>query len=172
MTRFSPALVAALLIGFSGCDNFESAPATTADASPIVHQVSVGGSDIDSDGDGRPDDANFSASIREFADGTVRGNHIDVVTPDNPGEGNFIIRGRADCLRVVGNTAYWSGTVDGGPYEGRRFLSAAKDLGRSQRDPADQISFTYLLAATSTTTCESNVNLQFFDQIHGQVTIR
>lgn len=185
MPRFSFALAAAVLVGLAGCDT--AAPAddldTTSvpleDASPIVHRVTVGTNDFNTDPtDPQPDDANFSASIVEFANGVIRGMHNDVVRGDTDGDGEpdttYSIRGTVNCLRVVGNTAYWSGTITSrGSNEGLRFLSAARDLGTSQQQPTDQISYTYIFAATSSRTCQApGFTLPFFDIVNGQVRIR
>ena len=127
----------------------------------VVHRVTVGTAD------GAPgEDSNFSSHASQFAGGTVRGTHTDVVVTEN---GNVNIHGTVDCLRVDGNTAYYGGEITTGLFAGRRFVTAVRDNGRSQQDAPDEISATRLIR---TVTCLSpDFTPRFFPAEQGQVVV-
>jgi hypothetical protein len=111
---------------------------------PIVHRVSVGGPDA-CGGLGFPHpgcDANFSLSAKQDADGSVSGQYNDRFSQANGGGGFHAV---IDCVSVVGNTAWVSGVITHGNFNGLDLTglpvaARVQDNGTSANDPADEIS--------------------------------
>jgi hypothetical protein len=147
---------------------------TRAGKKGVVHQVSVGGADI-CEALGYPTgcDANFSLTAHMKADGTVKGQWQDTFSGGGAG-----IHVDISCLNVVGNSAMLGGMIthgktgDGTDISGKFAYTAVADNGTSKRDPADQISFSYL--GNSEVPCE-DLELSFFtlvDLKNGQVKVQ
>jgi hypothetical protein len=125
----------------------------------ILHRVSVGSHDFVPPGD----DANFSLIAIQYADGSVRGQYTDQF-----GHGNAGIHVVVDCLEVVGNQAWISGVVQGGPYDGEPTTTRVEDNGTSENDPPDQISFSIHPALRD---CHAMRPLPLFPLTGGEVKV-
>jgi len=135
-------------------------------AGGVIHQVSVGGHDFSDPGA----DANFSLVAIEHSDGSVSGQWTDQF-----GQGDGGLHIVIDCLRVVGNQAWVSGTVTSGTFGGTDFtgrpaITRIADNGTSANDPPDQIGFTSL--PNNPISCQTAPPLQLFPMPDGQVKVR
>lgn len=79
-----------------------------------------------------------------------------------------------NCVHVVGNQAWVSGTVTSGNFQGfdltgLPFITSVVDNGRSANDPPDQISFSFL---GDPTPCTAAPILDLNDKTRGQVTVQ
>lgn len=131
----------------------------------VVHQVSVGGSDILPPGE----DANFSLVAIEHGDGSVSGQWSDQF--GNP-EGGIHVD--VDCVNVIGNQAWISGVVTSGTYlgsdvTGSPVITQVADNGTNANDPPDEISYSFIGDATS---CLAAPSLPLFPITNGQVKVR
>ena len=144
----------------------------------IVHHVSVGGADLCEALDLPTGcDANFSLVAQEHADGTVTGQWQDTLA--GGGEHIHVL---VDCLVVDGFTAYVGGVITigtsgGVDVRGLRAVMAAVDNGTSQKDPADQISFSVFSVNFPDLMCtgaleQAVLDASLFDLAHGQVKVR
>ncbi len=162
-------LLALALVAFVGCD--AAAPSSTALAKGVDHHVSAGGNDACEAFGLEPGcDGNFSLTAHVKADGSVSGQHQDTFA----GGGNGI-HATIDCVHIVGNGAVLSGTItrggnEGEDWTGRSFLTAVVDNGTSQKDPPDQISFSY---NDLPFTCNdlTPANFPLYDLTRGQVRV-
>lgn len=161
-----------------GCDQSTStsptagSPSFTSDgimanlsSSTVVHWVSVGGPDADLFGPGG--DPNFSLNALLRADGSVSGQWTDEF-----GHGNGI-HAAVDCVNVVGNQAWVSGTITSGrigddDLTGLPVGTRVVDNGTSANDPPDQISLTN----PDPTPCTAAPDYPLLDMKKGQVTVR
>lgn len=155
------------------------AAATIVHARGVIHRVSVGGADI-CEALGLPTgcDANFSLVALEKADGTVRGQWQDTFAGAQQG-----IHVAIDCLNVdvAGNGAVIGGVITHGfsggqDVSGQRALTAVRDLGTSNNDTPDQISFSYFPASAFFPTEDCNLlspddGFALYDLIRGQVKV-
>ena len=137
-------------------------------ANGVVHSVHVGGPDTCSTTGGKPGcDANFSLTANLFSDGRVNGRWMDVIAT-GPGGANIQILVDIECLHVVGNEAWVSGAIVGGPFAGFRAGARVMDNGVSRNDPADAISFTQAFYGH----CSEMPDFPLFGMVEGQVTVR
>jgi len=132
----------------------------------VVHQVSVGGHDLDIAG---TTDANFSLVAIEHGDGSVTGQWTDQFGQQ---EGGF--HAAINCLRVVGNQAWVSGVITSGSVPGFDLTglpvaTRVSDNGSSANDPPDQISFSFIGNANP---CTAQQNFPLLDMTDGQVSVR
>lgn len=147
--------------------------ATTASAKgkgPIVHRVHVGGPDMCAAFGMSPGcDANWSLVAKEYADGSVSGQWTDQF---GHGAGGF--HAVIDCLSVVGNEAWVSGTItrgtdpDGSDLAGLPVAARVRDNGTSANDPPDQITFSYI---DDDSPCTDHLEYPLFDAPQGQVKV-
>ena len=90
----------------------------------------------------------FAFTAREYDDGTDRG-EAQIVNRDVPVKAHATI----DCLRVMGNTAVLSGTIDRSDNPsipaGARMLITVMDNGEGSGSPPDMISFASLIGAAT-----------------------
>ena len=116
---------------------------------PIVHRVIAGGPDACLAIYNAPHpgcDGNWSFEAIEYADGTVKGQYSDRFANGNG------MHAVIDCLVVVGNRAWVSGTVtqlriDGDDWTHTSaflFVASVEDNGTSAGDPVDRISTTWV----------------------------
>jgi hypothetical protein len=141
------------------------------DKGRVIHHVSVGGADVcEALGEPTGCDANFSLTANMKADGSVSGQWQDTFS----GGGNGI-HVAIDCMIVDGNTAIVGGVIthgssDGEDLTGRRVVTKVVDNGTSQKDAADQISFSYFVSGT----CDdySDANFTLLDLTNGQVKVK
>jgi hypothetical protein len=155
-----------------GCDSSTTTSPTAGtpsfeSGSTVVHRVTASGSDADFIGPGG--DANFSLVGLLRADGSASGQWTDQF-----GHGNGGFHAAIDCVHVVGNQAWVSGTVTSGNFQGADLtglpvITRVADNGRSANDPPDQISFSFL---GDPTPCTAAPNLPLFDKTRGQVTVQ
>lgn len=140
---------------------------SSANAARITHRVSVGSPDADIFPPGT--DANFSLIATQSADGTVRGQWHDQF-----GGGQFL-HVEVNCLVVVGNEAWLSGTIkvasnDLAEFVGTTAFTRVRDNGTSANDPPDQISFTFF-GNPPDLDCEDMLNLPLSDLNNGEVKV-
>jgi hypothetical protein len=142
------------------------AVAAWAGGSPIVHKVSAGGPDICTAIGGKPGcNGNYSLQAKQRANGKVTGQYTDQF-----GHGNGGFHATIDCLYVSGNTAWISGIVKSGTFnKGGRILTEVRDLGKSAKDPPDQISYSYAVAMNFD--CRTHPALAMFNTPQGQVKV-
>lgn len=142
--------------------------AATAVQARVVHRVHVGGPDICGFGGSDPGcNANFSLHAMEFANGRVRGQWTDQF---GDGDGFHAV---IDCLSVSGNEAWVSGVITHGSLgeldlEGVAVATRVRDNGRSQNDPPDEISFSWIY---DDTTCTEQVSYDLIPIPQGQVAV-
>ncbi len=93
---------------------------TTANArGPIVHRVSMGSSDICVGVGLSPGcDQNLSLVALEMADGTIKGQFIDVFGIPFPRGRGTILHAPVTCLSVNGNEAWVGGVITGPNFTG------------------------------------------------------
>ena len=151
---------------------------------PIVHRVMAGGPDACRFFGTHPGCAgNFTLQAIERADGTVTGKYVDRA----PGEEGF--RAVVDCLVVVGNRAWISGTITRGNYTyidddgnevvvditGLPVVTSVQDNGSSADDPPDQISYSWLeqpvFGFAFPGPCTDMDDLDLLDAPEGQVLV-
>jgi hypothetical protein len=148
---------------------------SSALANGITHRVSVGSSDADLFPPGT--DANFSLIATQRADGTVTGQWHDQFGGHGPGAelvGQFL-HVEVNCLVVVGNDAWLSGTIkvaskDLAEFVGTTAFTQVRDNGTSVNDPADQVSFTFF-GFPPDLDCEDMLDLPLFDLNNGEVKV-
>ena len=131
----------------------------------VVHRVSAGGHDLDI---AENTDANFSLVAIEHGDGRVTGQWTDQFGQQDGGFHAVI-----NCLRVVGNQAWVSGTITSGGVPGFDFtglpvITRVRDNGTSANDPPDQISFSFI---GNPTPCTAQPNLILLAMTDGQVKV-
>jgi hypothetical protein len=154
-----------------GCDSSKTTSPTDGtpsfgSGSTVVHRVTAGGSDVDLAGPGG--DANYSLVGLLRADGSASGQWTDQF-----GHGNGGFHAAIDCVHVVGNQAWVSGTVTSGNFQGFDLtglpvITRLADNGRSANDPPDQVSFSFL---GDPTPCTAAPPFDLFDKTRGQVTV-
>jgi hypothetical protein len=132
----------------------------------VVHQVSAGGHDADI---ALNDDANFSLVAVQYGDGSVSGQWTDQF---GQGEGGF--HAEVNCLLVVGNQAWISGTITSGGVPGTDFaglpvITRVADLARSANDGPDAISFSFI---GNPTPCTAAPNFVLLAMTDGQVSVK
>ncbi len=139
---------------------------TTANArGPIVHRVSMGSSDICVGVGLSPGcDQNLSLVALEMADGTIKGQFIDVFGFGSR-EPGMILHAPVTCLSVNGNEAWVGGVITGPNFTGLPIVIRVRDNGTSANDPPDQSSILDVLAD-----CTAQPALALLD-IRGQVKI-
>lgn len=148
---------------------------SSANAARITHRVSVGSSDSVVFPPGT--DANFSLIATQRADGTVRGQWHDQFGGHGPGApfvGQFL-HVEVNCLVVVGNEAWLSGTIkvaskNLAEFVGTTAFTRVRDNGTSANDPQDQISFTFF-GFPPDLDCEDMLDLPLFDLNNGEVKV-
>lgn len=131
-----------------------------------IHNVSVGGPDVDLAGPGG--DKNFSLTGIVRADGTSDGEWVDMF---GGGAGGIVVA--VDCVNVSGDSATISGiikngTANGVDVTGQRALTRVWDRGKSANDPPDAISFSFFPVGV---TCDFAGPLPANDMTRGQVTV-
>ena len=146
----------------------DAAPAPSLGVGPVVHHVSVGGADLCQVFGGQPPgcDANFSLVATLYADGSVKGQWQD--TWFGRGTPALPIHVELDCLYVSGNDAWVSGVISSPYLPPLEVITRVADNGTSKNDPPDQIGFLNI----EETDCTSAPELQLFDLLQGQVTVR
>lgn len=169
---FCLAIVSLIAITLNSCTKEASSPTDletnegniATDRSPIVHRVSVGGADFCVNFGLNPGcDGNFSLIALMNADGDVWGQYSDQF-----GHGNGGFHATVNCLTVVGNEAWVSGTITSGtwfgdPLEGLSILTHVVDNGQT----GDQISYSYI---GTTIPCTDQPETELFDMT-GQVKV-
>jgi len=136
--------------------------ASPALAQGVGHFVSVGGPDQDAT---NHTDANFSLVAIELPNGSVNGQWTDQF-----GQGQGGIHVKIDCLSVAGNTAWVSGTITSGTFNGADLsglpvITQVQDNGQT----GDQISFSFIGNPAS---CTTQPNLGLVPMTSGQVIVR
>ena len=136
--------------------------ASPALAQGVGHFVSVGGPDQDAT---NHTDANFSLVAIELPNGRVNGQWTDQF-----GQGQGGIHVKIDCLSVAGNTAWVSGTITSGTFNGADLsglpvITQVQDNGQT----GDQISFSFIGNPAS---CTTQPNLGLVPMTSGQVIVR
>jgi hypothetical protein len=138
-------------------------------ASPIAHFVSAGGPDLCSAVGLKPGcDANYSFIATQSTDGSVSGQYTDRFSR---GEG---FHGVIDCLVVVGNEAWVSGTItqgtgfNGFDLAGLPFTTRVRDNGSSAAQP-DEISNSHVGDDTS---CLDQADFTLYAVPQGQVIVQ
>lgn len=144
--------------------------AISADArgvNAVIHRVSVGGSDQDAT---LNTDASFSLVAIQKADGSVSGEWADQF-----GQGQGGVHVDVNCLVVAGNQAWIGGIIRSGStgqggvdLSGLPALTRVADLGKSESDAPDAISFTFIGLAVQ---CGAQPNLPLLAMTGGQVTV-
>lgn len=112
--------------------------------------------------------ANYSLIALESEDGSVWGQFTDRF---GNGEG---FHAAINCLAVVGNTAWVSGIVTSGTWNGadqtgRPVVTRVQDNGTSAKDAPDKISYSWLGDARP---CTMKLNYGLFDAPQGQVKVQ
>ncbi len=136
--------------------------AAPALAQGVGHFVSVGGPDQDAT---NHTDANFSLVAIELPNGRVTGQWTDQF-----GQGQGGIHVQINCLSVAGNTAWVSGTItsgtfNGGDLSGLPVITEVQDNGQT----GDLISFSFIGVAAA---CTTQPNLPLQPMTSGQVIVR
>ena len=156
-------VLAALGLSALGCDSPTATrsavnrPFFDAQGNGVVHQVSVGSSDLVPPGT----DANFSLVAIQHGDGSVSGQWSDQF-----GHGNGGLHVAIDCVNVVGDQAWVSGVATSGNFQGFDFTG----LPVITRVAApNQISFSFIGNPTS---CLAAPNLPLFPISNGEVKVR
>src|SRR2546426_2620598 len=114
--------LAALGLCVLGCDSPTATtsavnrPLFDAQGNGVMHQVSVGSSDIVPPGT----DANFSLVAIQHGDGSVSGQWQDSFGKDAPGVGVHVA---IDCVNVVGNEAWVSGVATDKTFAGQPVIT-------------------------------------------------
>lgn len=135
----------------------------------VEHRVHVGGPDIcDAIGESPGCDKNFSLMAMEFRNGKVVGQYTDRLA----GGGGF--HAVIDCLSVDGNDAWVSGIITHGSIgdldlAGMPVGTRVRDNGKSRKDPADEISFSFI---GDETPCDEQPDHQLFAVPQGQVVVK
>jgi len=167
------AVAAAGMFAF-GCAESPTQSSAALDASPdfakggggVIHSASLGGNDACEAFGLKPGcDANFSFHANMFADGSVKGQYNDQFA------GGGGVHATLNCLNVIGNQAWVSGTIKGGDFDGLDVLTTVVDNGTSQNDPADQMSFSYIGTGIDCNAAP-NFNLQLLTVSTGQVKVK
>lgn len=145
--RYTSLTLAAIGLLALGCDQAPTTsptigPANIGGGTGVVNRVTASGSDADLIGPGG--DANFTFSALKRADGSASGQWTDQF-----GHGNGGFHAVIDCVHVVGNEAWVSGTITSGNIFGFDLTgfpvgTRVADNGTSANDPPDQISFSFL----------------------------
>jgi hypothetical protein len=168
MKHIVPAVLV-LSIAIAACSDPASAPAAASGGAtlssargPAVHRVSAGGADQIAPGV----DANWSLIAFQYADGTASGQWSDQF-----GHGNGGFHAVVECLNVVNNEAWVSGTARGGDFDGRRWMAHMRDNGTSAKDPEDEISFSWLTLPNSNVDCRAPFPMPLTPRSGGQVKI-
>jgi len=146
------------------------AAASAGGHGPVVHHVSVGGPDacIALGFDHPGCNANFSLVANQYADGSASGQFTDRFTE---GDGFHAV---IDCVSVVGNDAWVSGVITSGTQggvdlTGSPVATRVRDNGTSAKDPADQISYSWL---GDPRPCTAHVPYGLLNAPQGQVKIK
>jgi hypothetical protein len=136
-------------------------PATVASAKgPVVHRVSASA---------RDPFASFTLTAAIFADGSVSGQYTDQF-PQIGGGFHAVL----DCVSIVGNDVWVSGTIitgsaDGQDLTGLPVATRVRDNGVSANDPPDDLSFSFI---GDPTPCTEHVDYPLYTSPQGQVVIR
>ena|SRR2546426_260189 len=157
--------LAALGLCVLGCDSPTATtsavnrPLFDAQGNGVMHQVSVGSSDIVPPGT----DANFSLVAIQHGDGSVSGQWQDSFGKDAPGVGVHVA---IDCVNVVGNEAWVSGVATDKTFAGQPVITRVA--------APDQISFSIINPAQFglSASCLDAQNLPLFPITNGQVKVR
>jgi len=159
-------------------DNSELEVLNKDNTKGIIHHVSAGGNDICAGlGDPNGCDKNYSLVANMRADGTVKGQLIDMWPGDYGG-----LHVDIECLIVEGNMAKLAGTIKRGRSEdidltGWYLVAFLKDNGTSNNETPDQIAFSFISPGTNY--CEileyisfDNPYIEYVDLINGQVKVK
>jgi hypothetical protein len=137
---------------------------------PIAHRVSAGGPDsCDAFGAKPGCDADFSFTATVATDGSVSGQYTDRFARS---EG---FHGVIDCVVVVGNEAWVSGTItqgrgfDGVDLAGVSFSTRVRDNGSSATQPPDEISNSHVGSDVS---CLEQADFTLRPTSQGQVVVQ
>jgi hypothetical protein len=150
-----------------------SAPSAAADTGPVV--ASATGAGHVHVGPGGEFFRTFSVSAREYADGSDKGQAQvqNRLGPFGP------IHIEIDCLRVIANTAFMSGSVKNigdptlGIFEGSKVFFAVQDNGEGPDSPPDLMSFTFFTGETTGPTCEEIFDIAFVFAVEdGNIQVR
>ena len=153
-----------------GCDSSTTSSPTDGtptflSGSTVVHRVTASGPDVDFVGPGG--DATFSLVGILRSDGSASGQYTDQY-----GHANGGLHAVLDCVHVVGNEAWVSGTITSGNIAGGVGLPVTLHLvdnGQSANDPPDQISFANV---GNSTLCTDEPVLDLFDMTNGEVRVQ
>ncbi len=179
MKTFGKIMLLLLLLAISGT----ASAGSLASHGPVVHHVNAGGPDACA-GWGLPPgcDKNFALSAHQYADGTVQGWLTDRMGAlFDVGPGSTAYKGAIDCLVVVGNEAWFSGTVTQGEIPsmglnlvGLPFVGRIRDNGVSANQPPDQISVIRVgdLVGPPAVPCTEQPDYELLDMPQGQVQVR
>ena len=120
----------------------------------------------------RPDGTfrSFSFSARKYADGTVDG-ELQL----NSRGFDVFVHIKIDCLRVVGNDAFMSGTITNSNnplFEGRSVIFNVEDNGEGANSLPDRISLVGIAPAGVQINCNSNIVLQTVPIEEGNIQVK
>lgn len=174
MKRFSITLAAFALLAIACEPSGPTSPSSSMttgtplfsnNGNGVVHRATVGGNDVDF---AENTDANFSLVAIEHGDGSVSGQWSDQF-----GQGEGGIHVAVNCLRVIGNNAWVSGTITSGnvggvDVTGSPAITRVADLGTSKKDPPDAISYSFI---GDPRPCTVTPNLPLFPMTDGQVKV-
>lgn len=117
----------------------------------------------------------FSVTAREYADGTDAG-EAEVQNRFGPFGPIHI---EIDCLKVIANVAFMSGSVKHindptlGIAEGSKVFFAVQDNGEGPASPPDMLSFVLFTGEPTGPTCEEILDLAFvFAVEHGNIQVQ
>jgi hypothetical protein len=136
-------------------------PVTAASAQgPVLHRVSASA---------RDPFASFTLIAIIYADGSVSGQYTDQF-PQIGGGFHAVL----DCVSIVGNDVWVSGTIitgsaDGQDLAGLPVATRVRDNGVSANDPPDDLSFSFI---GDPTPCNEHVDYPLYTSPQGQVMIQ
>ena len=148
---------------------------TTLAKGPVTQRVSAGGPDacMAIHGEHTGCNANFSLVGNVKADGSMSGQFTDRLAK---GDGFHAV---IDCVSILGRDAWVSGVITQGTLTltngdvrdltGLPVATRVRDNGTSAKDPADQISYSFL---GDPRPCTDHIDYVLFDAPEGQVVIK
>ncbi len=150
-----------------------AARSANAESGPVV--ASATGAGQVHVGPGGESFRTFSVSAREYADGTAKG-EAQVQNRFGPFGPIHI---EIDCLRVIGNSAFMSGSVKNigdptlGIAEDSKVFFAVQDNGEGLASPPDMMSFVLFTGTTTGPSCDEILDTAFVFAVEdGNIQVR